>query len=382
MTNIRISSVKHTATPKTIQKRQASHPTCLAQNFIRNGSLRTAGITDVKQINARTKLGYSLPIAIDSEGKTMELIELAKRHQMEIMFAGGTARRMLLGENPIDVTGDIDLVVTNITVIGFGNKQSRIESFKRAAADLLGGIKVEIINTMFDPDIMMDDADILGPYENVKGTSTWSVNRLLVRPPKNEAGEWMVEDDQGGKWVNEIKNGRAEIVPAVDPDGKINVKLDFEVALRLIRTLVESPRIDVKNYRGIINGVLAKMTGKEIIECLKWQAEHINRTAKPQMTREELRHVFYWAKMLEHIFKVFIHADQPDQVKGLLSSFRAGKRSLLKVIESTIDVDKVINIIKEVRMRREPISVEAFILRYYGLKVEIVEPKKDYYYWD
>lgn len=382
MTNIGISSVKHTATPKTIQKRQASHPTCLAQNFIRNGSLRTAGITDVKQINARTKLGYSLPIAIDSEGKTMELIELAKRHQMEIMFAGGTARRMLLGENPIDVTGDIDLVVTNITVIGFGNKQSRIESFQKAAADLLGGIKVDIMNTMFDPDIMMDDADILGPYENVKGTSTWSISRLLVRPPKNETGKWMVEDDQGGKWVNEIKNGRAEIVPAVDPDGKINVKLDFEGALRLIRTLAEYPRIDVKNYRGIINGVLAKKTGKEIIECLKWQAEHISRTAKPQMTRGELKSVFYQARMLKHTFKIFIHADQPDQVKGLLSSFRVGKRSLLKVIESTIDVDKVINIIKEVRMRREPISAEAFILRYYGLKVEIVEPKKDYYYWD
>ena len=128
--------------------------------------------------------GETIGITIGKGGVIEEIEQLGRDRGFVVYFTGGTARRMVFGDEPVREASDLDLMVEFVHRPGSGalsesEKARRVREFKQELKsryqERYPEMKIDIMNFTTDNFIFVDDIE-------------------------DEDAEWSMGDDESGNW--------------------------------------------------------------------------------------------------------------------------------------------------------------------------------------
>lgn len=281
--------------------------------------------------------GTVIPIAIHP--KLEEILEIGNNHFLQIMFAGGTAREMVLRKNPLTPTTDLDIMISCLDK----PDQPTWEQALLLTKDLrkVVNIKVDIMN--------FEGHRWYPPYTKFKLSNALSINRLLIsKDIKNS--DWYITDFKGGVYLQTIREKKLQFV-------ETNPKLfhcDLRDALLFIRHILEFPELEIeplsmKLMKSFINNGHTDFLGQQIpfIEFVD-KFFHLQKDIIPGK-------LVLPRQPFQALFSIFLYAEDIETVLPFLEQMR-----LREVFEQFVDLEETKKIAIEKRLNNHPIAYIEF----------------------
>ena len=309
---------------------------------------------DVTEVLAQGTDSSQVQIYLDNDGIIEDIHNLAMEYGLRVYFAGGTARRMLFGKNPIGRFSDVDIMVNfpgrrddEFTA----EQMSRIVQFKQALRERYPALEIDIMN--YHPGF----GRLGDPYAGVELARSATIDRMLIR--KDNAGVWVVSDEKSGAYIGDVKGRSINLVSAIGKDGKA-AKLSFDNVLRFTRLIAEFPDAEVDE---------ASM--HEINEFVDVNFEDFIRELEDfrSVDRDALGHGV--VPPYKILLKVFTNTKNLHQAIELLKNVGVGEHSLYSLFSQYVDLNKIVEIISLARAEGSKVRMSDFDAAFLNLNPEI-----------
>ena len=310
----------------------------------REPSVRTADLASGETVSVQA-LAADGPVTIylDKVGVIEDINGMANELGLKIQFAGGVARRMLLGKNPIVKGSDLDIMIQVSTTNPYAGKigrmapelAKRIDDFRKILDEKYPDLEIEILN--------INDEDMLdSPYAGVSRNRSSTLDRMLIQ---EAGGRWIVTDETGGKdsrYIENVRNRYLCLVPKL-ADGPF---LTYETILRFMRVKAEFPEVNFdKESLKDINRFLqrgffyeddtSRLPVEDILDgFLKGDEDYLIHLNVPPVNT---------------LLKVFMNAKDPYAVIELLKSMGAKESNLAVLFSRIVDLNELAGIALEKR---------------------------------
>ena len=281
-------------------------------------------------------------IYLDKAGIIQDINEIANGLGLNIQFAGGVARRMLLGRNPIIKGSDLDITIQASAANPYAGiiarmtpeLTKRINSFRKILDEKYHDLEIDILNV---------DEDLLDkPYAGVSRNRSSTLDRMLIQ---EAGGRWIVTDETGGKDPRYIENVRNKYLCLV-PKSADGPYLTYEIILRFMRIKAEFPEVSVdKKSLKDINKFLerglfyeddtSRLPVKDVLDgFLRGDEDYIIHLNLPPINT---------------LLKVFVNAKDPYAVIELLGSMGTKRSNLAGLFSRIVDLNELAGIALEKR---------------------------------
>jgi signal transduction histidine kinase len=298
-------------------------------------------IQEVVEVRAKAINGSDITISLDRKGVVEDIDAIAKKHGLIVRFSGGVARRMVLGRNPVDESTDFDLMV-RVPGKDFesSNKLKLTEDEIQKIRAFENELKLKYPTSAIDIiNISYDSGELEKEYWRVRETRVITLDRLLI---SKVGDQWIVDDESGGAYLEDIERKRFRLVPG----SAKGPWLDYEGVLRFVRVWAEFSVVDTERDPESNQEVFDFIKSKNYGEA-KWDQV---------LTIEDALQSFKdgdrdWLDRrmippVKSLLKIFIHAKDLDTVIDLLYEFGTPERNLATIYGEIIDLNKVVEIVR------------------------------------
>ncbi|RLE38083.1 hypothetical protein DRJ17_05020, partial [Candidatus Woesearchaeota archaeon] len=257
-------------------------------------------------------------IALDKKNIAEGIIKLGRQVGLKVIFAGGTARRMLWGQNPItnfaDKETDVDIMIQII-----GNKpvtaselKSMVDAFGAKIKENYLGLVIDIMN--YDENSMKGYLHEGYALFNEKSQAA-TINQTLITI---EEGGWVVWDEKGGAYIQDARNNILRLAPRSGTNGELLISS----VLAFVRLMAEFPQ------KQIDADSLAQIRG--FVENWDYESDSAYRinTSLPD----------------QRFLKIYKYAQKPSEVNNLLKQVGRESKNLFTIYSKVLDLERIASV--------------------------------------
>jgi hypothetical protein len=257
-----------------------------------------------------------------------EITRIAEADGLKIAFAGGSARRMVLGGDQNNGYSDVDLLIRTSVVSDQELSMDTISKLKafREKIEEKFNIHVDIIN--------LKDSVLESQYSMMINKAA-TLDRLSIY---REKGKWMITDETGGSYQDDIRNGRLRLTD--------KGRIDYRTVLRFVRQIGERPQalddqLTQDALEEISTFVLSAKAGNDEYLSNFTVDYIIQSTIKGNRNTLDRALSFNVTDFL----KMYLHAKNPQQINQILRKIGNNEKSLYDVLSAMADLDKIAEIV-------------------------------------
>jgi len=282
-----------------------------------------------------------ITIYLDRAGVIQDINGIANELGLKIQLAGGVARRMLLGKNPIAKGSDLDIMIQVSATNPYARKigrvtpelTKRIDDFRKILDEKYTDLKIEIIN-------IRDDM-LTKQFASISRKRASTLDRMLVQ---KVGDRWIVTDETGGRDRSYIDNVRKKYLCLVPRS--TGSFLNYDNVLRFVRIQAEFPELGIdKGSLEDINKFIEKGSLYENDASIFSMEELLTGFEKGDIELL-MRNI---APSIKTLLKIFAYAKDPHDAIKLLESIGSKKRSLVTIFGRIVDLNKLAQIAFDTR---------------------------------
>ncbi len=297
---------------------------------LRNRYVRT--LRSESRVEAQGADNKPINLTLNLDGILEDLIEMASEQGFSMQFLGGTARRMLWGQDPFNGVSDLDIALhTKPDYSGAESISSRINEFMNAVEKRYPDLAVDVLN--FKNAVLKE-----GSYDGFKSSPlAMTVDRMIVE--KRRDG-WFVSDENNGEYLESV---RQRIIKSISKSPSADSGMTMEGALRYVRLVAEYPDAQVdKNTRDAINLFVRRGVAESGDNRFTLRVKKVMK----EFTQGDLETLARGAhgRFLIPLLKIVMHAKYPADLIESLESVGDTQTNLKTLFEEAVDLKELIRI--------------------------------------